>query len=99
MDRNTVVSISPSREALVLRQTTLQNAGMNVVSVLTPMQARFEIQMGRCGNLLICHRLSAQAADDIARLYRQYCPKGRIVLITNGPREKIPAEADVHIPE
>lgn len=99
VDGNSVLSISPSKEALVVRQTTLRNAGMKVISVLTPSEAIFEIEMGRCGNLLICYRLSARAADDIARLYKRYCPEGRIVFITNGSAEKAPVNADVNIPE
>ena len=99
MDKNTVLSLSPSKEALILRETTLRSAGMSVISVLTPMQARYEIEMGRCGNLLICYRLSEQTSDDISRLFRQYCPKGRIVFITDGSGEKGPAEADIRIRE
>lgn len=70
MDKNSVLSYSPDENALLVRHTALREAGMNVISVLTPAEARFEIEMGRCGNLLICHRLSPQQADDIARLYR-----------------------------
>jgi DNA-binding NarL/FixJ family response regulator len=99
MDSNTVLSLSPSKEALVLRHTALRKAGMKVISVLTPLEARFEIEMGRCGNLLMCYRLSAKAADDLARLFRQYCSQGRIVFITDHSEDKIPSDADAHIPE
>jgi hypothetical protein len=98
-DKNTVLSLSPSKEALVIRETTLRGAGMKVISVLSPVKARFEIEMGRCGNLLICYRLSVKAADEIAQLYKKYCPKGRIVFITDDTGKEIPADADVHIPE
>ena len=75
-------------------------AGMNVVSVLTLAEARFEIQMGRCGSLLMCHRLSSKQADDIAKLFRRYCPQGRIVFVTDGPDDASAApEADAYVPE
>ena len=55
MEKNTVLSFSPNKEALIVRQMALRDAGMKVVSVLTPSEARFEIQMERCGNLLMCY--------------------------------------------
>ena len=100
MERNTVLSVSPNKETLIVRHTTLRDAGMKVVSVLTPAEARFEIQMGRCGNLLMCHRLSSEQADDIAKLYRRFCPKSRIVFVTEGSsRASAPQEADAYVPE
>jgi hypothetical protein len=53
MERNTVLSVSPSKEKLIVRHTTLRDAGMKVTSVLSPTEARFEIQMGRCGSLVL----------------------------------------------
>lgn len=100
MDKNTVLSYSPDEEALVVRQRVLRDAGMKVISVLTAAEARFEIEMGRCGNLLICHRLSPEQADDIARLYRRYCRMGRIVFVTDGvPPARVPPEADSSVSE
>ena len=100
MDKNTVLSVSPSKKALIVRHTILRDTGMKVISVFTEAEARFEIQMGRCGNLLICYRLLRKQADDIAKLYRRYCPKGRIVFVTEGASEpSVPQEADTHIPE
>jgi hypothetical protein len=100
MDKNTVLSVSPSKDALILRQTILSNAGMKVISVFTLAEARFEIQMGRCGNLLMCYRLSSEQAGDIANLFRRYCPEGRIVFISDGTGQPTaPNEADASIPE
>lgn len=58
MTKDTVLSLTPNKDALVVRETALQNAGFKVTSVMTPVEARFEIEMGRCGTLLICYRLS-----------------------------------------
>ena len=100
MDKNSVLSFCPSQEALVVRQNSLRHAGMNVISVLTPTEARFEIEMGRCGSLVICYRLSSQQADDIANLYRRYCPEGRIIFVTGGrDRDKTPPSANASVPE
>jgi hypothetical protein len=41
MERNTVLSVSPNKEKLIVRHTTLRIAGMKVVSVLSPAEARF----------------------------------------------------------
>jgi len=100
MERNTVLSVSPSKEKLIVRHATLRDAGMKVVSVFTLAEARFEIQMGRCGSLLMCHRLSTKQADDIAKLFRRYCPQGRIVFVTEGSNQASAApEADAYVPE
>jgi hypothetical protein len=57
MDKKTILSLSPDQDALASREVTLRNGGMKVISVMSPIQARFEIEMGRCGVFLICYRL------------------------------------------
>ena len=100
MDKNSVLSVSPSEDSLIVRQTRLQNAGMKVTSVLSLAQARLEIEMGRCGNLLMCYRLSTGQAEDIAKLFRRYCPTGRIVFVTGGPKPyTAPKGVDAYVPE
>ena len=100
MEKSNVLSVSPSRKQLIERHITLRGAGMNVVSVFSLAEARLEIQMGRCGNLLMCHRLSREQADDIAKLFRKYCPEGRIVFVTDGTSHASAApEADAYVPE
>ena len=101
MERNTVLSLSPNRDALRARETTLRDGGWKVVSVMTPTQARFEIEMGRCGILLICYRLSTSDANDLCHLFRKNCPKGRIVFVTEPVShwKEIPVETNVAIPE
>jgi hypothetical protein len=100
MDKNAVLSYSPDEQALVVRHKALRKAGMKVVSVLTPAEARFEIQMGRCGSLVICYRLSTPQIGEITSIFRRYCPGGRIAFVTDGPRsQNIPEEADGYVPE
>jgi hypothetical protein len=53
VNQNQALSVCPSRETLEGRETALREAGFGVVSVLTDTQARFEIEMGQCGVLLM----------------------------------------------
>jgi hypothetical protein len=57
--------------------------------------------MGRCGVFLICYRLSTEHADELTRLFRKYCPQGRIIFVTEPAKKKddVPTEADFAIPE
>jgi hypothetical protein len=48
MDHNMVLSLSPDQRTLASREVTLRSSGMKVISVMSPIQARFEIEMGRC---------------------------------------------------
>jgi hypothetical protein len=73
---------------------------MKVISVTSPIEARFEIEMGRCGVFLICYRLSLIAADELATLFHSYCPRGQIIFITELPGDgRVPTEANITIPE
>ena len=84
----------------LLRETALHHGGFKVISVMTLIEARFEIEMGRCGTLLICYHLSEIEANEISRLFRRYCPCGRIIFVTESSRKKpVPAEADITLPE
>src|SRR5438874_7835606 len=100
MDKNSVLSLSSDHAALSSREATLRNGGMKVVSVTSPIQARFEIEMGRCGVFLICYRLSIEQAEELTTLFRRNCPEGRIIFVTE-PAQKtdIPANTDYTVPE
>jgi hypothetical protein len=100
MDNNTVLSLSPDQRALASREVTLRSGGMKVISVMSSIEARFEIEMGRCGVFLICYRLSPIAADELSSLFRRHCPQGQIIFITELPDDvSAPTEADVTVPE
>ena len=100
MDKNSVLSLSSDHPALSSREATLRNGGMKVVSVTSPIQARFEIEMGRCGVFLVCYRLSKSAADDLTRLFRKRCPQGQIIFVMEQPGDdRMPVETDVALPE
>jgi DNA-binding NtrC family response regulator len=100
MDKNTVLSLSPNEDILKSREETLRKEGLNVISVMSPVQARFEIEMGRCGVFLICYRLSSEEAQELSRLFRTNCREGRIVFVTEQDQKKeVPTETNYAVPE
>jgi hypothetical protein len=100
MDQNTVLFLSPDERALSSREVTLRSGGMKVISVMSTIQARFEIEMGRCGIFLICYRLSRIAADELTTSFRRHCPDGQIIFVTEVPGDdRVPTEADVTVSE
>ena len=100
MQKDTVLSLSPSKTALDVRESALRNGGMKVISVMSPIQARFEIEMGRCGVLLICYRLSGTDAHDLAKLFRKSCPEGIVVYVTEPSSDHdLPPGTDFVVPE
>jgi hypothetical protein len=108
MDKNTVLSLSPNQDALAKREATLRSGGSKVVSVLSPIQARFEIEMGRCGvfvicyrvSFVICYRVSKEQAEELTRLFRRNCPEGRVIFVTDpGHKDQVPRGTDLAVPE
>jgi len=100
MDKTTVLSLSPSQDALAMREATLRGAGFKVISVLSPIQARFEIEMGRCGVFVVCYRVSKEQAEDLTRLFRRNCPEGRVIFVTDRRhKDEVPRGTDLAVPE
>jgi DNA-binding NarL/FixJ family response regulator len=94
MNENAVLSLSPDPNLLSQRESALRNAGFEVVSVATESHAWFEIEMGRCGVLLVCSAASAGAIHDLTRLFRRRCPPGTIVFVRNRTDESVAHEVD-----
>jgi hypothetical protein len=100
MDKNTVLSLSPNPEVLTSRESTLRDGGLNVKSVLSAVEARFEIEMGRCGSFLLCYRVPWVEADELTKLFRRNCPEGWIIFLTEPKKRAIaPIDADVAVSE
>jgi hypothetical protein len=100
MQKDTVLSLSPNKAALDSRESALRSRGMKVISVMSPIQARFEIEMGRCGVLLICYRLSGTDANYLAKLFRKSCPDGIVVFVTEPSSDHdLPPGTDFVVPE
>jgi hypothetical protein len=99
MDRNVILSFSFDRERLAERETALRHCGFEVISASTASHARFEIEMGRCGVLLICHRSSPLTACELSTLFRKNCPAGRIIFVMKSALGGIPVAADLTVLE
>ena len=100
MEKNTVLSLSPSQDALAKREATLRSGGLKVISVLSPIQARFEIEMGRCGIFVICYRVSTEQAEELTSLFRKNCPEGRVIFVMQpGHNQEVPRGTDFAVPE
>lgn len=100
---STVLSFSFSAEKLKQREDAIRASGFDVVSVASAGQARFEIEMGRCGFFLTCRLVPDIVNQDLMNLFRRYCPKdGMIILVGGTEASRIQAyepPADVRIPE
>ena len=87
MDRNVILSFGIDRERLADREAALRQAGFEVISVSSEMQAHFEIEMGRCGLLLMCYRTSPLTACELTTVFRKHSPNGRIIYVMNSAGE------------
>ena len=95
MPQTTVLSFSNDPEHLREREAAIRNGGFGVVSVSSETVVRFEIEMGRCGVLLICHTIPPSVSRELARFFRRSCPSGLIIAVLNGHSA---SDADVVIP-
>jgi len=98
-NENTVLSFSRDPDLLLHREEALRSGGFEVISVKTESQARFEIEMGRCGVLLICYTATVGTIQDLTTLFRRSCPTGSIVFVMNRTDEGAPGDVDYIIPD
>jgi hypothetical protein len=94
-----VLSFSRDPDSLVRREAALRSGGFEVISVKTESHARFEIEMGRCGVLVICYRVTAATVQDLTRLFRRSCPTGSIVFVMNRTDDGAPGDVDYKVPD
>ena len=78
---NTVLSFSYERDLLRPREVALRNFGYNVFSTTSEACVRFEIQMGRCGVLLLCYTVPGVIRRDLAALFERHCHSGVIASV------------------
>jgi hypothetical protein len=91
---NAVLSLNPDGRTLLSQESTLRENGFEVISVSTPLQARFEIEMGRCGVFLTSHITPLPICRDLISLFRVSCPDGTVVFLTS-PSFQQALEADI----
>ena len=80
---HTVLSLNPDGRTLRSQESTLRENGFEVISVPTPLQARFEIEMGRCGVFLTSHITPLPICRDLINLFRVSCPDGTVIFLTS----------------
>ena len=95
----TVLSFTNDPEHLLEREAAIRNSGFGVISVSSEVATRFEIEMGRCGVLLICYTIPPPVARELAALFRVSCPAGLIIVITTEQKTVLSsADADLIVP-
>jgi hypothetical protein len=82
---HTVLSLNPSGVALERHELELRDSGFVVISVSSPVEARFEIEMGRCGVLLISYMTPLSSVMSLVLLFRRSCPGGKVVYVSQHP--------------
>jgi hypothetical protein len=84
-----VLSLNPGGVALERHELELRDSGFVVISVSSPVEARFEIEMGRCGVFLTSYLTPPLIRDDLVLLFRRSCPQGTVVCVTEHPNHII----------
>jgi hypothetical protein len=88
----TVLAVSPDRQLAQRREAGLTKAGFYVVSVHNEAAALYEIHFGRCGVLLLCHKLDRAVREGLARDFHRLCPEPFIVSVLAHRRDHYPAQ-------
>ena len=91
---STVLHVSPDTALAKSRDEALISTGFNVVSVQTVTAALFEISMGRCGILLLCHKLDHTGRCTLAEFFHQNCPNPYIVAVLEHEHYHYPPQTD-----
>jgi DNA-binding NarL/FixJ family response regulator len=92
-----IISVGTLSDLVLLREVVLKHAGYRVVSALSEAEALAKIYSGDCGVLLLCYSVEEESRKHITKAFREVCPEGRIVSITNQPLKQSPdADAIVY---
>jgi CheY-like chemotaxis protein len=89
-----VISVGTLPEVVSLREAVLKSVGYNVFSAASPEEALSRIRTGACGVLLLCYSVRDLWRSQLVREFRERCPHGRIVAITNSMIDEVPKEVD-----
>jgi hypothetical protein len=81
LTENVVLSFSVDEALLAQREVHLRSGGFQVISTSSPVCARYEIEMGRCGALLLCYTVHEWIHQDLAGLFTRHCAGGVIVFV------------------
>ena len=93
---NTVLVLNPDRQILQRDEDALRQNGFEVISVNTPLEARFEIEMGRCGTFLTCYLTPVSIYRSLADLFKRFCPDGLVIFVAESSDVGAP-NADINL--
>lgn len=91
---NTVLSLNPDGQSLRGQESALRESGFEIICVSTPLQARFEIEMGRCGIFVSSYITPLPIYRSLADLFHRSCPGGLVIFVADQLEDRVP-EADV----
>lgn len=89
---STVLHVSPDAALAKSRHEALTPIGFDVVCVQTVTAALFEISMGRCGILLLCHKLDYTGRCTLAEFFHKNCPTPYIVAVLAHEHDHYPPQ-------
>jgi hypothetical protein len=93
-----VLSWNPDTRTLFQHEVVLRENNFEVISVSTPLDARFEIEKGNATIFMASYVAPVAIYRDLADLFRRKRPEGIVVFVTQGPGEPIP-NADIVLSE
>src|SRR5438270_13408233 len=93
----TVISVGNDPQLLSLRHAVLESAGFKVLTAADLESAFKKIATGPCDVLLLCYSIRVADRQKIAAQFREHCPEGRIIAITNQPQIRPPIDADTFL--
>jgi hypothetical protein len=103
MEPAKVLSLSFSVEKLERRELALSVHSFDVKSVLSPGQARYEIEIGRYDIFLTCAAVPDIVNQDLMNLFRRSCGENGLIVLIEGDgvasKTAYPLPADVRIPK
>ena len=79
------------------RTQVLTAIGYRVFSVHTVIAALFEVSLGRCGILVLCHKLDRSGRCTLAEYFHQNCPKPYIVAVLAHEDDHSPPQAHARL--
>jgi hypothetical protein len=91
---NSVLSLNPDGKTLLNTETALRANNFEVLSVSSPIEARFELEMGRCGVFLTSYITPSVIYEDLAKFFRRSCPGGLVFFLSKPTGAEVP-DADI----
>ena len=89
-----VISVGTLPELLSLREAVLKSVGYEVFTTMRPQDAVSRIRQSSCGVLLLCYSVPAEWRKQLIQEFRESCPQGRIVAITDRIVAEVPKQVD-----